>query len=72
MTSPHQDNADGLDGWREEMSSAYLYRRLAAREDGTRKTLFLDLATAAERQAGIWSDRAATSGGALPGSFTPT
>jgi len=71
MTSPQQDSADEFDGWREEMSSAYLYRRLAAREDGTRKTLFLDLATAAERQAGIWSDRAATSGGLLPGSFTP-
>ncbi|MDQ3261447.1 MAG: VIT1/CCC1 transporter family protein [Pseudomonadota bacterium] len=72
MTSPHQDSADGLDGWREEMSSAFLYRCLAAREEGTRQTLFLDLATAAERQAGIWSDRVATSGHALPGSFIPS
>lgn len=71
MSSSHQDGADGLDGWREEMSSAYLYRRLAAQEEGTRKTLFLDLATAAERQAGIWSDRAATSGHVPPALFTP-
>jgi vacuolar iron transporter family protein len=71
MTSSLQNSADGLESWREEMSSAYLYRRLAAREEGTRKTLFLDLATAAERQAGIWSDRAATNGNIAPGSFTP-
>ena len=71
MTSPHQDSADGINGWREEMSSAHLYRCLAAREDGTRKTLFLDLATAAERQAGIWSDRASKNGRAVPGTFTP-
>ena len=72
MTSPHYDNADGLEGWREEMSSAYLYRRLAAREEGTRKTMFLELATAAERQAGIWSSGAIKSRHAVPANFTPT
>jgi vacuolar iron transporter family protein len=67
----HKDDADGVDGWREEMSSAYLYRRLAAREDGTRKKLFMDLATAAERQAGIWSERVTTGGGVAPRAFSP-
>jgi vacuolar iron transporter family protein len=71
MTSPHQGSADGIDGWREEMSSAYLYRCLAAREQGVRKTLFLDLATAAERQAGIWSSKAVASGAAPPSVFAP-
>ena len=59
MTRPHNDPADGLEGWREEMSSAYLYRRLAAREAGTRQSLFLELATAAERQAGLWAQKMA-------------
>lgn len=71
MTSSHNDHADGLDGWREEMSSAYLYRRLAAREDGSRKSLFLELATAAERQAGLWTQKMATSGTTLPAAFAP-
>lgn len=60
MTSPHHEPNDGLEGWREEMSSAYLYRLLAAREAGTRQALFFELATAAERQAGLWMQKIAT------------
>ncbi len=71
MTNPHNDHANGYEGWREEMSSAYLYRRLAAREDGSRKSLFLELATAAERQAGLWSQKMTGAGNALPAMFTP-
>ena len=70
MTRPNNDQADGIEGWREEMSSAYLYRRLAAREDGSRKSLFLELATAAERQAGLWSQKMAGTH-ALSPTFTP-
>ena len=71
MTHPQNENADGLEGWREEMSSAYLYRRLAAREDGSRQSLFLELATAAERQAGLWTQKMASAGTALPSGFAP-
>ena len=71
MTHSHNDSADGLDGWREEMSSAYLYRRLAAREDGSRKTLFLELAGAAEHQAGLWTKKMTSGGSVPPAAFTP-
>ncbi len=71
MTNSHQDQSDGVEGWREEMSSAYLYRRLAAREDGSRQSLFLDLATAAERQAGLWMQKMLSAGTVLPAAFTP-
>lgn len=71
MTNPNNDHADGFEGWCEEMSSAYLYRLLAAREDGSRKSLFLELATAAERQAELWSQKMTRGGNALPEMFTP-
>lgn len=61
------NTSNDLEGWREELSSAYLYRRLAAREEGSRKALFLELATAAERQAGLWTQKMA----ALPPDFSP-
>jgi len=45
-----------LDGWREEMRSAYLYHVMAEAEAGTpRAELFSGLAREAENQAGIWS-----------------
>ncbi len=66
MTTSHE-TSDDLEGWREELSSAYLYRRLAAREEGSRKALFLELATAAERQAGLWTEKMST----VPAQFAP-
>jgi VIT1/CCC1 family predicted Fe2+/Mn2+ transporter len=45
----------GLDSWREEKQSAWLYRELAACEPDPRiADLFRALATAAERQADTW------------------
>jgi hypothetical protein len=42
-----------LQSWREEMRSAYLYRVVSDMESGTpRQLLFLELARAAEEQAG--------------------
>jgi VIT1/CCC1 family predicted Fe2+/Mn2+ transporter len=43
------------ESWREEMQSAWLYRRIAAAErDPVRSQLFVQLAEAAERQAQVW------------------
>jgi VIT1/CCC1 family predicted Fe2+/Mn2+ transporter len=43
------------EGWKEEMRSAFLYRRLAQIEKGTpREKLFRSLAEAAEKQSAIW------------------
>ncbi len=59
---------NSLDGWREEMRSAYLYRAMAAAEVGTpRAELFNGLALEAENQARIWADKA----GAAPPEFGP-
>ncbi|MBE0612597.1 MAG: VIT1/CCC1 transporter family protein [Burkholderiales bacterium] len=45
-----------MEGWFEEMRSAYLYRAMAEAEAGTpRAELFLGLALEAENQAGIWA-----------------
>jgi len=50
-----------LDGWREEMRSAYLYRVMAEAESGTpRAGLFRGLAVEAESQAQIWAREAGT------------
>lgn len=48
-----------VNSWHEEMQSAWLYRILAKRESAhpRRAELFLDLATAAERQAEAWQRR---------------
>ena len=47
---------DILDNWLEEKRSAYLYRRIALMETNpTYQKLFLNLATVAEKQAGIWA-----------------
>ena len=53
-----------LNGWREEMRSAYLYRVMAEAESGTpRAGLFRGLAVEAESQAQIWAREA---GAAVP------
>jgi VIT1/CCC1 family predicted Fe2+/Mn2+ transporter len=50
-----------MDGWREEMRSAYLYRIMAEAEAGTpRAELFRGLAAEAESQAQIWARQAGT------------
>jgi vacuolar iron transporter family protein len=65
--------ADGLEEWREEQQSAWLYRRLARRErDPVKATLFGELARAAERQAGIWERGIVAREGAPPGPWRPT
>ena len=59
-----------LEGWAEEKRSAYLYRVLAEAEAGTtRHTLFLELARAADTQAGIWERAVRTAGRAVPERF---
>jgi len=58
----------GLESWREEKQSAWLYRELAACEPDPRfAELFRALATAAEHQAETWQPKA----GSLP-SFAPS
>jgi vacuolar iron transporter family protein len=62
------DSEDSLDGWREEMRSAYLYRVMAEAESGTpRAELFRGLAVEAENQARIWARRA----GPTPPEYAP-
>lgn len=61
-----------LESWAEEKQSAYLYRVVSDAESGTpRQVLFLELATAADRQAGIWEQAMAAKGMAVPASFHP-
>jgi vacuolar iron transporter family protein len=58
----------GLDSWREEKQSAWLYRELAACEPDARiADLFRALGTAAERQSASWQPES----GSLP-SFVPS
>jgi VIT1/CCC1 family predicted Fe2+/Mn2+ transporter len=58
----------GLESWREEMQSAWLYRQLAACEPDVRIAgLFRALATAAERQAETWQPH-----GDAPPLFAPS
>ena len=58
----------GLESWREEKQSAWLYRELAACEPDARiADLFRALGTAAERQAASWQPES----GSLP-SFAPS
>ncbi len=61
-----------LDAWREEMCSAYLYRVVSDEESGTpRQLLFLELARAAEEQAGIWAEQIRRAGAAPPAGYRP-
>lgn len=62
------DGEHSLEGWREEMRSAYLYRAMADAEAGTpRADLFRGLAVEAEGQAGIWARKS----GAIMSGYAP-
>ena len=66
------DETSGLESWREEKRSAYLYRIISDVESGTaRQILFLELAQAAEQQAQIWAKMAQQSGARLPTRYNP-
>lgn len=61
-----------LDSWREEKRSAWLYRIISDAESGTaRQILFLELAAAAERQAGIWAETLQSKGFEAPPGYVP-
>jgi len=67
--------APGVDSWYHEKESAWLYRRVAAAEPDTHKrSLFEQLALAAEEQASRWEQAAAKSGPAptTPRTFSPS
>ncbi len=67
--APHMH---AFDSWLEEKRSAWLYQRVAAAEpDPQLKQTFLDMAHAAERQAGIWIDAAHRQGLTPPAHYTP-
>lgn len=61
-----------LKNWQEEKRSAYLYRQVAKRElDITRKKLFFDLATGADKQAGFWEEKIKKTNGAQTFVYKP-
>ena len=61
-----------LDSWREEKRSAFLYRVVAEKEQGTaRAALFSELAQEADKQAAIWAEQVRSSGNNLPERYTP-
>ena len=61
-----------LDSWNEEKQSAYLYRIVSDAESGTpRQILFLELAMAAEKQAGLWVQEMKKIGAAAPTQYVP-
>jgi len=61
-----------LESWTEEKRSAWLYRVVSDCESGTpRQVLFLELAQAAERQAGLWAAEMAKAGVSPPAAFRP-
>jgi VIT1/CCC1 family predicted Fe2+/Mn2+ transporter len=61
-----------LEGWTDEMRSAYLYRVVADVEAGTpREKLFRGLAAEAESQAAIWAQSAQRAGAAVPPRYVP-
>lgn len=58
--------------WWEEKRSAYLYNVMANSENNIlHKKLFLDLKTAAEKQAALWETKMKEDGEPLPKSFKP-
>ncbi|OYY95356.1 MAG: hypothetical protein B7Y41_02315 [Hydrogenophilales bacterium 28-61-23] len=68
QTNPTQ----ALASWREEKRSAWLYRIVSDAESGsTRQVLFLELARAADAQAGLWEAELAKLGMPVPARFTP-
>ena len=63
---------DPVESWRGERTSAWLYRRIAAREaEPRRKRLFEQLAHEADEQSRHWEALMSASGGAGPGPFVP-
>src|SRR5215831_4874417 len=61
-----------LRSWKEEQSSAYLYRVLAQLEEGTpRARLFSELAREAEEQSHIWAQAARRKNAAVPSLYRP-
>lgn len=61
-----------LEGWAEEKRSAWLYRIVSDCESGTpRQVLFLELAQAAEHQAGLWVAEMAKAGVTPPAAYHP-
>lgn len=53
--------------WQLEMNSGYLYRVLSDHESGTaRQLLFLELATEADQQAGLWANEIRKTGDSIP------
>lgn len=61
-----------LESWLEEKQSAYLYRIVSDAESGTpRQVLFLELANAAEKQAGLWVTEMKKLGVATPTHYLP-
>ncbi len=61
-----------IEAWFEEQRSAYLYRRIAARESEPRRAeMFRALAAAAEVQSKLWAARAREAGDEPPASFRP-
>jgi VIT1/CCC1 family predicted Fe2+/Mn2+ transporter len=61
-----------LDSWTEEKRSAWLYRIVSDTESGTpRQVLFLELAQAAEHQAGLWVAEMAKEGVPPPAAYHP-
>jgi VIT1/CCC1 family predicted Fe2+/Mn2+ transporter len=61
-----------LESWKEEQRSVYLYRAVAAAEEGsTRSGLFNELAREAEKQAAIWAGRAREAGSRVPDHYAP-
>jgi vacuolar iron transporter family protein len=61
-----------LEGWTEEKRSAWLYRIVSDCESGTpRQVLFLELAQAAETQAGLWAAELAKAGLSPPAAYRP-
>ncbi len=61
-----------LESWIEERRSAWLYRIVSDAESGTtRQLLFLELAKAADTQAGLWETEMRKAGIAIPDEFRP-
>jgi VIT1/CCC1 family predicted Fe2+/Mn2+ transporter len=61
-----------VEGWTEEKRSAWLYRIVSDAESGTtRQVLFLELAQAAEYQAGLWAKEMAKLGMSPPKVYRP-
>lgn len=61
-----------IESWLEEKRSAYLYRILSDMESGTsRQLLFLELAKAADEQAGLWVKEIRKLGAAAPEHYVP-